>query len=279
MVDLPDKFWHCRVKKGHQKKEVSLRDLSFSELQAQIIAPYKTGRQFPVKGQVVSSGDIDEIQIVHTPHDDKFNSKRFYEQIRQANASSRVVFLDVYRGPFGVEDATDHTNALLFSDDVTAEAQTEPQSKPRLSRTEVFVVHGRDEALRSEVCRVLEKLGVTPVVLFEQVDKGRTIIEKFEDHSDVAYAVVLITPDDEGRLRNKQQLTPRARQNVVFELGFFYGKLGRQKVCAILKEGVEFPSDISGVIYKTADAAGAWKFALAKEMKAAGLDVDLNKLD
>jgi predicted nucleotide-binding protein len=141
------------------------------------------------------------------------------------------------------------------------------------------VVHGRDEALRSEVCRVLEKLGVTPVVLFEQVDKGRTIIEKFEDHSDVAYAVVLITPDDEGRLRNKQQLTPRARQNVVFELGFFYGKLGRQKVCAILKEGVEFPSDISGVIYKTADAAGAWKFALAKEMKAAGLDVDLNKLD
>jgi predicted nucleotide-binding protein len=74
------------------------------------------------------------------------------------------------------------------------------------------------------------------------------------------------------------ELAPRARQNVIFELGFFYGKLGRKKVCAILKEGVEFPSDISGVIYKTADATGAWKLELAKEMKAAGLDVDLNKL-
>jgi predicted nucleotide-binding protein len=146
------------------------------------------------------------------------------------------------------------------------------------NRHEVFVVHGHDDALRSEVCRLLEKLGLKPIVLFEQPDKGRTVIEKFEQHANVGYAVVLLTPDDEGGLRGKEQVTPRARQNVIFELGFFYGKLGRKNVCAILKEGLEFPSDINGVIYKRADHAGAWRLELAKEMKAAGLGIDLNKL-
>jgi predicted nucleotide-binding protein len=278
MGEYPERYWHCRVKKAHQNKEVSLRDLTFAELQSRIIAPYKGGRRFPIENMVVSAGDIDEIQIVHTIFDDEYNSERFYNQIRQDNERSLVVAVAIYPGPFGLEDATDYTHALLFSDDMSAEAQTEPQTHPKLLGIEVFVVHGHDDALRSEVCRTLEKLGLEPIVLFEQADKGRTIIEKFEEHSDVAYAVVLVTPDDEGRLRGEKQISPRARQNVIFELGFFYGKLSRQRVCAILKEGVEFPSDISGVIYKKADAAGAWKFELAKEMKAAGLEIDFNKL-
>jgi len=143
---------------------------------------------------------------------------------------------------------------------------------------EVFVVHGRDKAQLNEVCLVMKQLGLKPVVLMEKADRGRTIIEKFEQHSDVGYAVVLMTPDDEGRLRGTGNLNPRVRQNVIFELGFFYGKLGRQNVCAILKEGAEFPSDIQGVIYKVADPAGAWKLELAKEMKDAGIEIDLNRL-
>jgi len=114
--------------------------------------------------------------------------------------------------------------------------------------------------------------------LHEQPNRGQTIIEKFERYSDVGFAVVLLTPDDLGAsMEDKDHLKPRARQNVVFELGFFCAKLGRSNVCALYKD-VELPSDISGVIFTSMDAAGVWRYKLASELAAAGLDVDLNKL-
>ena len=146
------------------------------------------------------------------------------------------------------------------------------------AQNEVFVVHGRDRGLLAEVCRLIQNLELKPIVLHEQPDKGRTLIEKFEQHANVAYAIVLMSPDDEGRLRTSGGLSPRARQNVIFELGFFFGKLGRERVCALLKGGVEFPSDIDGVLWKAMDDAGAWRFHVAEEMRAAGLAIDLNKL-
>jgi predicted nucleotide-binding protein len=142
----------------------------------------------------------------------------------------------------------------------------------------VFIVHGRDEATKQTTARFLEKLGLEPVILHEQPNVGRTIIEKFEDYSSVAYAVVLLTPDDLGGLASeKPELSLRSRQNVVFELGYFIGKLGRKKVCALYQKDVELPSDFHGVLYVPLDEAGAWKFLLAKELKAVGLDIDLNK--
>ena len=93
----------------------------------------------------------------------------------------------------------------------------------------VFVVHGRDESARQTVARFLEKLDLEPVILHEQPSKGRTIIEKFEDHSDVGFVVVLLTPDDVGKRKDeKSDLKPHARQNVILELGFFLGSLGRE---------------------------------------------------
>jgi hypothetical protein len=278
MSAYPEKYWHCRVKRSGQKQDANVKDLSFAELEAKIITPYKAGRRFPVSGQVVSADQIEEIQIVQTPEDDATNSKRFYEMLRQSNAGSGVVSFACYSGPWGEPYAKDYTQELLFSEETTPQSTPAREGGPDALAKEVFVVHGHDEGLRSEVCLLLERLRLHPIVLFEQADKGRTIIEKFEDHSNVTYAVVLITPDDEGGLRGCSELKPRARQNVIFELGFFYGKLGRQNVCAILKEGVEFPSDIQGVIYKVADPAGAWKLQFAKEMKAAGIDIDFNRL-
>lgn len=127
------------------------------------------------------------------------------------------------------------------------------------------------------MARFIEKLNLKVVILHEQPSLGRTIIEKFEGHADVAFAVVLLTPDDTGASKtqpNDQQ--PRARQNVVFELGYFIGKLGRSRVCALYKEGLELPSDYQGVLYVQMTADGGWRLHLAKELKAAGLDVDLN---
>jgi len=151
---------------------------------------------------------------------------------------------------------------------------------PQRSRdlTRAFVVHGHDEGARESVARFLDKLGVTPVILHEQANRGKTLIEKLEHYSDVSFAVVLLTPDDEGRPLNPSGATLRlrARQNVLLELGYFVGQLGRQNVCALHKEGLELPSDWDGVAWVSMDARGAWQLQLARELKAAGFAVDLN---
>jgi predicted nucleotide-binding protein len=139
-------------------------------------------------------------------------------------------------------------------------------------------VHGHDDGSKEAVARFLGKLDLAPVILHEQPNRGRTIIEKFVDHSEVAFAVVLFTPDDVGHpAGDASQSKPRARQNVVLELGFFMAALGRARVCVLYKGGVELPSDYSGVLYLEMDAQGSWRFRLAAEIKAAGIDVDLNK--
>jgi predicted nucleotide-binding protein len=146
-----------------------------------------------------------------------------------------------------------------------------------VSGRKVFLVHGHDESAREGTARFLEKLHLDPIILHEQANEGQTIIEKVEKHGGVAFAVVLLTPDDVGAVRGKEDsLNPRARQNVILELGYFLGRLGRKHVAALLKGDVEKPSDYDGVLYIMMDAAGAWKLQLAKELKAAGLNVDLN---
>jgi len=144
----------------------------------------------------------------------------------------------------------------------------------------IFVVHGRDEATRHNVARLLERLDLDPVILHEQPDKARTIIEKFEVYADVSFAVVLLTGDDVGGLADlcRDNLVKRARQNVIFELGYFVARLGRERVCALRQEDVEMPSDYAGILYITLDSGGAWKVQLAKELQAAGLPVDLNRI-
>ena len=142
----------------------------------------------------------------------------------------------------------------------------------------IFLVHGHDALALQETARFLEKLNQEVVILREQPNRGRTVIEKFEDYADVGFAVVLLTPDDRGGTEAEafEQQRHRARQNVVFELGYFIGRLGRNRVCALYRSGVEIPSDYSGVLYEELDEKGAWKLQLAKELRAAGLPVDMN---
>mgnify|MGYP000352805213 FL=1 len=150
----------------------------------------------------------------------------------------------------------------------------------RSSKTDnmVFVVHGHDEGAKQTVARFLEQCGFVAVILHEQADGGRTIIEKIEQYADVVFAIVLYTPCDIGREKNEKRGTPRARQNVVFEHGYLIAKLGRERVCALVKQGVQTPGDIAGVVYKPMDSAGAWKTEILREMKSAGVVVDASKL-
>lgn len=148
---------------------------------------------------------------------------------------------------------------------------------PQISRR-VFLVHGHHDGLLHEVARYLEKLKLEPVILREQPSAGRTIIEKFVDYSDVGYAVVLLTPDDRGGVVNVpyEQQHLRARQNVILELGYFLGRLSRNRVTALHMGDVEIPSDYSGVAFVAVDDRGAWRLELARELKASGLDIDMN---
>jgi predicted nucleotide-binding protein len=155
-----------------------------------------------------------------------------------------------------------------------------PEAQPRAPSNRIFIVHGHDDAPKQAVARFLESLGLEVIILHEQANQGRTIIEKFEEHADVGFAVVLLTPDDVGGLKGLVvgKLNPRARQNVVFELGYFIGRLGRRHVCALKLGDVEVPSDISGVIYVLYDPNGAWKQALGQELQEAGYEIDWNRV-
>jgi len=143
---------------------------------------------------------------------------------------------------------------------------------------EVFVIHGHDTGAKETMARFLTKLDLEPIILHEQPNKGRTIIEKFEDHANVSFAVALLTPDDIGAsLSDSYNTQKRARQNVIFEFGYFIGRLGRKNVVGFIKDTIEVPSDYSGVLYIPLDSAGKWKFDLVKELKSAGYDIDANK--
>jgi predicted nucleotide-binding protein len=169
--------------------------------------------------------------------------------------------------------------------DIIPEAVSSPMTKMQAENqssntsSKVFIVHGHDEACRESVARFLEQQGIQPIILHEQASKGRTIIEKLEAHADVDFAIVLLTPDDVGSVADSQEpLKPRARQNVILELGYFIGKLGRDRVCAIHKDSVALPSDILGVVYVPFDRGSGWKLLLGKELREAGIAVDLNKV-
>jgi len=155
---------------------------------------------------------------------------------------------------------------------------THPAQQQRPVGKRVFIVHGHDDAAKEVMARFVERLGLEPVILHEQPNSGNTIIEKLLAHVDVDFTVVLLTPDDVGSLvSDPTSLKSRARQNVVFEFGLFVGSLGRKKVCALHKGDVELPSDYHGVLYVPMDDAGGWKLLLAREMRHAGLDIDMNK--
>lgn len=155
-----------------------------------------------------------------------------------------------------------------------------PTATPSLpNENSVFLVHGHDEGAKHSVARFLEQLGIKPVILQEQINRGMTVIEKFEAFAGRAgFAIVLMTPDDYGYpATSEQEKKHRPRQNVVLELGYFAAKLGREKTFVLTKGDLEMPSDVMGLVYEPMDRSEGWKMRLARELKSAGFEVDLNR--
>jgi predicted nucleotide-binding protein len=169
----------------------------------------------------------------------------------------------------------------ILEAEVSMSVEEPGSSQPTKGRTpnSVFIVHGHSQAALQAAARFVNKLGLREIILHEQANEGRTIIEKFEDHSHVEFALVLLTPDDRGGKEGVpyEQQQGRARQNVILELGFFLGKLERKRVCALYQQGTELPSDYHGVLFIPMDDTGAWQMTLARELQRVFPDVDLNK--
>ena len=146
------------------------------------------------------------------------------------------------------------------------------------SNKDIFIVHCHDEEMRLNVARFIETLGLTPIILNEKASCGDTIIEKLERYSTVGFAIILLSPCDDGRKHGLKKWNPRARQNVIAEMGYFIGKIGRNRVCILRRLEVEEPSDFTGIVYTPYDENNGWKIKLCKELNAAGYNVDANKI-
>lgn len=161
----------------------------------------------------------------------------------------------------------------------TSEKSQPSKGSRKIDKSKIFIVHGHDNEAKETMAHLITTLGFDPIILHEQASSGKTIIEKIEAHTDVGFAVVLYTPCDKGgKDADAFDWKPRARQNVIFEHGYLIGKLGRDKVCALVRGGVELPNDIAGVVYIDVDKGGAWKYSLANELASAGYPADKNKI-
>jgi predicted nucleotide-binding protein len=243
-------------------------DVSGESLEERILAPYRQGEPITAGGKTFTPADPPHLEIYEGPTRRELNEADVPVASLGLLAMSSTDLTertdDFVRGPFGYE-------------------ASEPVGKvDRAQANDIFVVHGRNLDAASAVARRLEKAVASShavVLLGERPDAGQTIIEKLEAAArTVRFAVVLLTADDEGRLVGADEpLSPRARQNVVFELGYFVALLGRTHVAAVVEEGVELPSDFLGVLYVDRSSSD-WDVRLARRLREAGLDADLNRL-
>ena len=162
-------------------------------------------------------------------------------------------------------DDTDHAAAdplLSVGDEGARQAASRSPNR-------VFVVHGQNESARADVMALLSRVGLVGIVLHEQPSMGRHLLTKFIEEAELAtFAIVLMTDDDVGG-RTRSVLNPRARQNVILELGYFLSHLGQQRVCALVTPGLETPSDFDGIVYIRMDDDRRWETELVRELRAA----------
>lgn len=266
-----------KIGKSKENKVITEIDkVDRKEIIKDIVKPYIMNEEFIVNGYFLRKENILRLKIMSTNQ-----SARTLSKYENDNMPSGLI---MYVSP---EDILNYDNYIT---DITKELITDAKSGSvnekqiemsvtikSMDRNKVFIVHGHDTLAKVEVARFIEKLGFEPIILHEQVNEGMTIIEKIEKYSEVGFGIVLYTPCDIGyNSKDENKKYPRARQNVVFEHGYLMAKIGRNNVCALVKNNVETPNDVSGVVYLAMDEHGGWKLPLAKEMKSSGYDIDFN---
>lgn len=273
-------YYHVRITQKSNRSHDELKlDLREEKLRSQFLTPYENGENIVINGKIIAPDDIERIRISKT----EMNSAELIPIIR-AKRPKKAVAPQISTEWLVTKEGEDVTDDLIkgepgYKKKIYGEKMEEVKPKTN----QIFVVHGHDDGMKEAVARILEKLGFEPIILNEQVDRGSMILGKLEKYSEnVSFAVVLLSPDDKGYKKDHepQSASYRARQNVILELGYFIGKLGGENVFSLLRqeENFDFPSDIFGRLWTSYDSAGSWKLKLAKELDAAGYDIDYSKL-
>lgn len=236
-------------------EEIDMNQLS--RAQRKLLCDYRKLQQMIVDGRILTIQESDYPQFK-----DSLEYLERYEYLRRIEIDGDThLFLKTE----AFEEFPEHLRA-----------QEPEECKTMYDNKKVFIVHGHDHHLLQEVELLLRRIGLEPIILMNEANAGRTIIEKIEDLSDVGFGIVLYTGCDEGRKKGTEPLHDRARQNVIFEHGYLYAKLGRGRVVALNDADIELPSDLSGILY-ISHSASDWKKQLLIEMKTAGLDFDFLK--
>jgi predicted nucleotide-binding protein len=257
-------------------------DISEEELLTRYVEPYLYGETIVINGTTMEPKQLWRVKI--TQSEDSLEP--IIQKIRQRDQLDRSPYSFLKSSPKwrAIDEPEDVTDKYI---NAAPGSKKRPQmvekviSEENVDNSKVFVVHGHDTELKNDVELFLRSINLEPVVLHRELDEGLTIIEKFEKHSNVNYAIILLTPDDIGfpvseadKKEEERAIEFRARQNVIFEFGYFVGKLTRKNVCCIYKSEVQLPSDLDGLIYKkvnkTVEEVGMF---LMKELKNAGLNV------
>ncbi|MDI9409256.1 MAG: nucleotide-binding protein [Candidatus Pacebacteria bacterium] len=254
-----------------------------------IITPYNNKEQINIDGQDINFNEIESLKvrssdlmiknisdIIHEKSELKYKIFSYHYVLF---GDHEEYFTDVTREIRELARKNDENSSTVLPHSVTSPIQ-QIVKESNIVNNKVFIVHGRDKASKLSVVSFINKLGLEAVILHEQANKGKTIIEKIEEYTDVGFAIVIYTPCDLGKMANEpeDQVKPRARQNVVWEHGYFCAKLGRERVSALVQGDVETPSDIDGLVYIPFDDAEGWKLILAKDLTDAGYNIDLNVL-
>jgi predicted nucleotide-binding protein len=277
-------FYHIIAKKRQESKfeqtyPLYKWDMTEDEVMNEIVGPKMRGEDFIIDGFTLNKNNLERFKIVQS--EDKVAV--IIDRVKRNYVRSG--FLSAVTTSSILEDekcVTDVTAKLItkFGKDASSPQDNSGQVKTQVDCKKIFIAYGHDHGRLAEVENLINKLGLEPVALLEQPNKGETIIEKFEENaSQVCFAIVLYTKCDCGYPQDQPNSSkPRARQNVVFEHGYLMAKLGRNRVCALVEDStIETPSDISGVLYVQMSNE-LWKYQVANEMKAVGIPADLNSI-
>lgn len=289
--------FHIRIilkKGGPLNSALFSTDNTESELE-RFIKAYHYAEPIFIEGKTVNSDEIEKFNIATSPLNfDLYvgQAKREIESNQSSENGAYISFSNSKSKAFNnLEDVTNQFikyplgGLKVHTFQVNNDIQKTKDIKAKFNK--VFIVHGRDESLIHEVQNFLYSLSLKGIVLNQELNQGRTIIQKLLDLAldpEVGFGIVLYTPDDFGQISAELEQTPemtaRARQNVIFEHGLLVGKLGMDRVVALKKseKTLEMPNDLSGVIYQQYDSFGKWKYEIAKEMRAKGYDIDLSEI-
>lgn len=271
-------YYHVVIKlieKNKKDYSVTLSELDLENLDDIVndtVLPYLEKTEFLFDGQMLTKNHIESLKIFET-------NNLSQELVNIEDSKPRdFVWITSKQDVVTYDKYSKDITKQVFKKAQTNNSQKETKITHEYDKSKVFIVHGHDNEAKTEVARFIEKIGFEPIILHEQANSSKTIIEKIESYSNVGFGVVLYTACDVGAKQSESSnLNNRARQNVVFEHGFLIGKLGRKNVCQFVKGDIETPNDISGVVYISMDSR-SWQIELAKEMRASGYSIDMNKV-